>query len=102
MLLLLINHLIGEGNFTQALAYSETILKVIETGIKVLFNVDNNYDEKRKIKYLLEFIRCSGFIYIYIGLCNEFIKNQETSMEAYKQAFYFFMKLKSIDLQGFK
>ena len=102
LLLLLINHLIGEGNFTQALAYSETILKVIETGIKVLFNVDNNYDEKRKIKYLLEFIRCSGFIYIYIGLCNEFIKNQETSMEAYKQAFYFFMKLKSIDLQGFK
>ena len=52
LLLLLINHLIGEGNFTQALAYSETILKVIETGIKVLFNVDNNYDEKRKIKYL--------------------------------------------------
>ena len=102
LLLLLINHLIGEGNFNQALAYSETILKVIETGIKVLFNVDNNYDEKRKIKYLLEFIRCSGFIYIYIGLCNEFIKNQETSMEAYKQAFYFFMKLKSIDLQGFK
>ena len=102
LLILLINHLIGEGNFTQALIYSETILKVIEIAVKVLFNYDNKYSENGKNKYLLEFIRCSGFIYIYIGLCNEFKKNQEISMEAYKQAFYFFMKLKSFKYQGFK
>ena len=42
-----------------------------------------------KNKQLIEFIRCSGFVYVYIGLCYEIKKNQETAMEAYKQAFYF-------------
>jgi len=102
LLVLLINHLMGEGNFTQVLLYSEITLKIIETGLKVLYNKDNNYPEKIKNKQLIEFIRCSGFVYIYIGLSYEIKKNQETAMEAYKQAFYFFMKLKSPKFHGIK
>ena len=102
LLVLLINHLMGEGNFTQVLLYSEITLKIIETGLKVLYNKDNNYPEKIKNKQLIEFIRCSGFVYIYIGLSYEIKKDQETAMEAYKQAFYFFMKLKSPKFHGIK
>ena len=100
LLILLINHLMGEGNFTQVLLYSNIILKIIETATKVLYN--NNYSEKMKNKQIIEFIRCSGFVYVYIGLCYEIKKNQETAMEAYKQAFYFFMKLKSPKFHGIK
>ena len=104
-LILLINHLLGEGNFTQALFYSESILKIIETALKILYNDNNNYNynKNRKNKYLMEFIRCSGFVNIYIGLCHELIKSPETvAMEAYKQAFYFFIKLKSHNFYGIK
>ena len=101
-LLLLINHLIGEGNFTQALLYSENTLKIIETAIKVLYNRDNGYNQDKKNKNIIEFIRCSGFIYIYIGICHELKKNQEMAMEAYKQAFYIFLKLNSPKFHGIK
>ena len=54
-LILLINHLLGEGNFTQALFYSESILKIIETALKILYNDNNNYNynKNRKNKYLM-------------------------------------------------
>ena len=97
-LLLLINHLIGEGNFTQALLYSEIILKVIEKGTKLLYSKESIFtvkNENHKNKQLMELIRCSGFVHIYIGLCFQIQKNQEPAMEAYRQAFYYFMKLKS-------
>ena len=78
LLILLINHLMGEGNFTQVLLYSNIILKIIETATKVLYN-NNNYSEKTKNKQLIEFIRCSGFVYVYIGLCYEIKKNQDNN-----------------------
>ena len=101
-LVLLINHLIGEGNFTQALLYSGNTLKIIETSIKILYNRDNNFNQNKINKNLTEFIRCSGFIYINIGICHELKNNQEMAMEAYKQAFYFFVKLKSHKFHGIK
>ena len=52
LLILLINHLMGEGNFTQVLLYSNIILKIIETATKVLYN-NNNYSEKTKNKQLI-------------------------------------------------
>ena len=100
LMLLLINHLIGEGNFTQALLMAKSILKIIETGVKVLYKGENKYDEKLKKKHLMEFIRCSGFVYIYIGLCYEIKKNQENALEGYKQAFHFFMRLKDSKFHG--
>ena len=101
-LILLINLLIGEGNFNYALIYSESILKIIESATKVLYNPDNDYDINKKNKYLIEFIRCSGFANIYIGLCHEFKNDQELAIRAYKQAFYFFTKLISPKFHGIK
>ena len=101
-LVLLINHLIGEGNFTQALLYSGNTLKIIETAVKILYIRDNDYNQHKKNKNLIEFIRCSGFICIYVGICHELKKNPEMAMEAYKQAFYFFVKLKSHEFHGIK
>ena len=102
LLILLINHLIDEGNFTQALIYCENILRILESAIKVLYINDNKYSTNKKNKYLMEFIRCSGFLYIYIGLCHEFSKKEEIAIEAYKQAFYFFTKLLSPKFQEVK
>ena len=102
LLILLINHLIGEGDFTHALLYAENILKIIETVAKILSNKDNNYNSNKKMKYLMELIRCSGFVHIYIGFCHDLRKKQESAMDGYKQAFYFFMKLKSPKFHGIK
>ena len=102
LLILLINHLIGEGNFSQALFYCENILRIIESAIKVLYINDNKYNANKKNKYLMELIRCSGFAYIYIGLCHELSKKEEMAIEAYKQAFYFFTKLLSPKFHGIK
>ena len=92
-LILLIKHLFGEGNFTEALIYCESILKIIESALKVLYKNDNKYNANKKNKYLMKLIRCSGFVYIYIGLCYELTQKEEIAIEAYKQAFYFFTKL---------
>ena len=95
LLILLINHLISEGNYTQALIYCENILRIIESAIKVIYKSDNKYNVNKKNKYLMKFIKCSGYVYIYIGLCHELTKKEEMAIEAYKQAFYFFSKLLS-------
>ena len=98
LLLLLINQLIGERNFKQALFYSDHLLKVIEKTIKIIYEIKSN-DKKKKNnnndKSIVELFRCIGFTYLYIGFCFENLKNSENAMEAYKQSFYFFMKIKS-------
>ena len=97
LLLLLINQLIGEKNFKQALLYCKYILKVTEMAIKIIYGfkpTDNKIKEK-KYKSIIQLFRCIGFIYLYIGICFENQKNIETAIEAYKESFYFFMKIKS-------
>ena len=97
LLLLLINQLIGERNFKQALLYSENLLKIIEMSIKVIYEFKSKDEQLKKsnAKSLTEIFRCIGFTYLYIGICFENQKNLETAMEAYKESFYFFMKIKS-------
>ena len=97
LLLLLINQLIGEKNFKRALLYCENLLKVIEMAIKTIYGFkpkDNKLKEKN-YKSIIELFRCIGITYLYIGICFENQKNLETAMEAYKESFYFFMKIKS-------
>lgn len=96
LLLLLINQLIGEKNFKNALLYSKNLLKVIETAIKIIYWCKPKDNKKAIInKPILEIFRYIGFTYIYIGICFENQKNLEMAMEAYKESLFFFMKTKS-------
>jgi len=97
LLLLLINQLIGEKNFKQALLYSENLLKIIEMAIKIMyaFKPKDKKLKERNDKSIIEIFRCIGFTYIYIGICFDNQKNLEMAFEAYKESFYFFMKIKS-------
>ena len=98
LFLLLINQLIGEKNFKQVLIYSENLLKIIEKVIKIIYKMKSKEKDKLKIKNLdksiIEIFRCIGCTYLFIGICFESQKNYETAMEAYRQSFYFFMKIK--------
>ena len=98
LLLLLINQLIGEKNFKQALIYCNNLLKINEKVIKIIYKVKLKQKDKLRKKNLdksiIEIFRCIGCTYLYIGICFETQQNSETTMEAYRQAFYFFMKIK--------
>lgn len=95
LLILLINQLIGEKNFKQAILYCENLLKIIEMAIKVI----NKIKSKNKVlnfnKKIIDLYRCSGIAFIYIGICFENQKNAYPALEAYRQSSYFFMKIKS-------
>jgi len=95
LLILLINQLIGEKNFKQALLYCDNLLKIIEMSIKVI----NKIKSKNKVlnfnKKIIDLYRCSGIAYIFIGMCFENQKNSYSAIEAYRQSFYFFTKIKS-------
>ena len=100
LLLLFINHLIGEQSFKQALIYCEQILKIIEIAFKIIYKIKSDeekilYHNNNIDKSIVELFRCIGFVYLYIGFCCENLKASETAMEAYRQSFYFFMKIKS-------
>ena len=95
LLLLLINTLIGDNNYEQALLYSRLLLKIIEISQKFIYsyNQDNN-NNANKIPALIskKFIIFSGYAFLYIGCCLEQIGDDLQAFEAYKQAKYFLDK----------
>lgn len=95
LLILLINQLIGGKNFKQALLYCDNLLKIIEMSIKVINKIKSKNKVMNFNKKIIDLYRCSGIAYIYIGMCFENQKNSYSAIEAYRQSFYFFKKIKS-------
>ena len=95
LLILLINQLIGEQNFKQALLYCDNLLKIIEMSIKVINKIKSKNTLVNFNKKIIDLYRCSGIAYMYIGMCFENQKNSYTALEAYRQSFHFFKKIKS-------
>ena len=94
LLLSLINSLIGDNNYGQALLYCRTLLKVIEVSQKFIYkNLENN-DNENKISPIIEkkFINYAGYTFLYIGCCLEQFEKDIEAFEAYKQAKYFLDK----------
>ena len=88
IILLIINQLIGDNNYTKALFYCNLNFKIIEIIFKYIKN--KNIKQKQKLK-LLEYI---GYNYLLIGLCLEQQEdvNYQSCFDAYRQANYFLKK----------
>ena len=88
IILLIINQLIGDNNYTKALFYCNINFKVLEVIFK--FMKINHYKEKQKLKFL-EYI---GYNYLFVGLCLEQQEdiNYQSCFDTYRQANFFFKK----------
>ena len=93
LLILIINQLIGDNNFINALFYCNTAIKVIEVAFKFMKYKNINQ------KYQARFLEYIGYIYLYIGLCLEQkeIINYKLCFETYKESNYFFKKVEIIN-----
>ena len=88
IILLVINQLIGDNDYSKALQYCDLNFKVLEVVFK--FMKSKNIKQKHYLKFL-DYI---GYNYLYIGLCLEQLddKNIKICFEAYRQANYFLKK----------
>ena len=96
LLLSIINILIGDNNYDQALLYCRTALKLIEIVHKFIYfknkEKDRNYNKSESILITKKYITFSGYIFLYIGCCLEQSEKYIEAFEAYKQAKYFLNK----------
>ena len=92
LLLELINILIGDKNYEQALFYFSLLLKIVEASIKYIYNYNNENKKKIPIATIKKFITFGAIGYIYTGCCFEHLDDQIQAFEAYKQAIFFFKK----------
>ena len=92
LLLELINLLIGDKNYEQALLYSRLLFKIIEISLKFIYY--NNKENKQKIPIftIKKFITYGGIGYLYAGCCFEQLDDSIQTFEAYKEAKFFFTK----------
>ena len=97
-LLELINILIGDNNYDQALLYVRLLFKIIEISLKFIYHHNNTNKKKLPIKTIKKFITFGGTTYIYIACCLEQLDDQIQAFEAYKQARFFLKKGSRIGL----
>ena len=90
LLLLLINTLIGDNNYEDALLYCRLLLKIIEVSQKCI--TFNNNENKISVLTIKKFIKYAGYAFLYIGCCLEQLKDNLQALEAYKHAQYFLDK----------
>ena len=88
----LINILIGDQNYEQALYYIRLLFKIIEISIKFMYNIDKTSNKKIPIGAIKKFLTFGAIGYIYTGCCLEKLDDSIQAFEAYKQAKYFFKK----------
>ena len=90
LMLLLINTLIGDNNYEQALLYSRSLLKIIETSQKFIhyYSFENNGENKLSRLAAKKLIKYAGYAFLYIGCCLEQKEDDLQAFEAYKQAKY--------------
>ena len=94
LLLSLVNILIGDNNYEQALLYSRQLLKIIEISQKFIYfnNHENNQENSISPLKSKKFIKYAGYTFLYIGCCLEQFEDNLQAFEAYKQAKYFLDK----------
>ena len=92
LVLELINVLIGDQNYEQALYYIRLLFKIIEISIKFMYNIDKTSNKKIPIATIKKFLTFGAIGYIYTGCCLEKLDDSIQAFEAYKQAKYFFKK----------
>ena len=102
LLLELINSLIGDNNYEQALYYSRLLFQIIEISMKIIY-YNNSKKNKEKIpdRTIKKFITFGAIAYIYIGCCLEHLDDPIQAFEAYKQAKFFFRKTLGFSFQKF-
>ena len=88
----LINILIGDQNYEQALYYIRLLFKIIEISIKFMYSIDKTSNKKIPIATIKKFLTFGAIGYIYTGCCLEKLDDSIQAFEAYKQAKYFFKK----------
>ena len=96
LLIVLINRLLEDNNFNEALFYISYTFKILEISFKFILN--NNID----IKYQMKFSKYAGYIYTFTGFCFEQSSNDYLAFESYKEACYFLSKSKKNTIFGFK
>ena len=92
LVLEVINILIGDQNYEQALYYIRLLFKLIEISIKYIYN--NNDVKKQKIPdvKIKKFIIFGAIGYIYTGCCLEQFNDPIQAFEAYREAKIFLKK----------
>lgn len=86
LLLILINYLIGDYNYTTASFYCQILFRVLNATYKIIIK------KKLPKKYYIKFLEFTGLNFLFSGVCleqNEDLHNYETCYSAYKQANYF-------------
>ena len=85
----ILNSLIGDKNYEQALYYIRLLLQIIEKSMKIIY-----YNNSTKIipKTINKFIKFGTIVYIYTGCCLEHLDEQIQAFEAYKEAKFFLQK----------
>ena len=95
LLLSMINILIGDNNYNQALLYCRTLLKVAEISQKFIYcnnKQNDNIISSDSILISKKFITYAGYAFLYIGCCLEQDEKDIEAFEAYRQALYFLDK----------
>ena len=92
LILELINILIGDNNYDQALLYIRLLFKVIEISLKFIYFYNEENKQKISIQTIKKFINYGGIAYIYAGCCLEQLDDSAQAFKAYKQAKYFLRK----------
>ena len=94
LMLSLINTLIGDNNFEQALLYNRSLLKIIETSQKFInFCNKGNYEENHISPFISKkFMKYTGYAFLFSGCCFEQFGNDLKALESYRQAKFFLEK----------
>ena len=92
LVLVLINLLIGDNNYEQALYYIRLLLKIIESALKFIYYYNEENKAQIPVTKIKKFIKYGGIAYIYTGCCLEQLDDPIQAFEAYKEAIIFLKK----------
>ena len=99
LVLEIINILICDKNYEQALYFSRLLFKIIEIAMKFIYYTNNNKNMKIfPTEKIYKYINFGGIGYIYTGCCLEQLDDPIQAFEAYKQAKLFFKKGEKLGL----
>ena len=94
LMLSLINTLIGDNNFEQALLYCRSLLKIIETSQRFINFCNKGNNEENHISPFTskKFMKYTGYAFLFSGCCFEQFGNDLQALESYRQAKFFLEK----------
>ena len=92
LVLEIINILIGDFNYEQALYYIRLLFKIIQTSIKIIYYNNGKNSKIIPLLKLKKFLNLGGIGYLYAGCCLEQLEAPIQAFEAFKQAKFFFKK----------